>query len=79
MQRLDYATLRPDAISAGLLTAQNDQLYDVPNRSASPYTVQTLFAAAPARNTVPTASVAFVFRRNLFLSGDGRLPSQLDT
>ena len=30
VQRLDYATLRPDAVSAGLLTGQNEQLFDVP-------------------------------------------------
>jgi hypothetical protein len=72
VQRLDYATLRPDAITAGLLRGQHEQLFDVPGRAQSPYLVRTLFAAAPARSTVPTGNVAFLFPKALHLqSGDG--------
>ncbi|WP_310394078.1 T9SS type A sorting domain-containing protein [Hymenobacter sp.] len=76
VQRLDYATLRPDAVSAGLLTGQNEQLFDVPGRPQSPYQVRTLFAAAPARSTVPTGDVSFVFTQALHVqSGGGGLRS----
>ncbi len=76
VQRLDYATLRPDAISAGLLTGQNEQLYDVPGRAQSPYRVRTLFAAAPARNSVPTGDVSFIFTQALYVQqGGGSLHS----
>ena len=62
---LPYATLRPDALTAGLLVAQNGQLYDVPNRPASPYRAQTLFAAAPAIPVARIGAVAFVFAPGL--------------
>ncbi len=71
VQRLDYATLRPDAITAGLLTGQNEQLYDVAGRSQSPYRVRTLFAAAPARSSVPTGNVSFVFPTALHVQSGG--------
>ena len=77
MQYMPYASIRPEALQNNLLSVQNDQLYDVPGRSQSPYQPNVLFAAAPARLDAPTNSVAFVFRRNLFLSGDGRLPTSL--
>ena len=76
MQYKPYAR-RPGALQDNLLRVQNDQLYDVPGRSQSPYQTNVLFAAAPARLDAPTNSVSFVFRRNLFLSGNGRLPTSL--
>lgn len=57
IQRLQYGTLRPDALTAGLLQVQNGQLYDVPTRTASPYTTQWLFAAAPATRVSATGQV----------------------
>ena len=58
MHRLDYASLHPDALTAGLLSAQNNQLYDVPGRARSPYQRQVLFAAAPAYQFSPTGDAA---------------------
>ena len=77
VQYIGYAALRHDAFSQNLLAVQNEQVYDVPGRARSPYQTNVLFAAAPARTEALTPSVSFVLRRNLFLSGDGRLPSQL--
>ena len=71
LQCLPYATLRPDARPAGLLTAANGQLFDVPGRLASPYVRRTLFAAAPARFQAPTGTVAFVFAPALHVSAGG--------
>ncbi|RZK98101.1 MAG: hypothetical protein EOO62_26995 [Hymenobacter sp.] len=37
VQCLPYASIRPEALQNNLLTAQNQQLYDVPGRAQSPY------------------------------------------
>ena len=71
VQRLDYAVLRPDALTAGLLSGQNEQLYDVAGRWQSPYQVRTLFAAAPERSSAPTGDVRFVFARSLHVQSGG--------
>ena len=71
IERLDYATLRPNAIQAGLLRAQNGQLFDVAGRSQSPYVVHTMFAAAPAYSSSPTASVSFIFTQQLHIQSGG--------
>ena len=44
----NYNDLRPDAVAAGLMTVNNEQIYDVAGRSSSPYRSQTLFIAAPS-------------------------------
>lgn len=76
IERLDYATLRPNAIQAGLLRAQNNQLFDVAGRSQSPYVLRTLFAAAPSLSSSPTANVSFVFTQQLHIqSGGGNVQS----
>ncbi|AMR28849.1 hypothetical protein A0257_18265 [Hymenobacter psoromatis] len=71
IERLDYATLRPNAIQAGLLRAQNGQLFDVAGRSQNPYVVHTMFAAAPAYSSSPTASVSFIFTQQLHIQSGG--------
>lgn len=71
VQCLPYATLRPDARTAGLLVARNGQLYDVPNRPASPYLLRTLFAAVPATPIARTGAVSFVFAPGLHVHAGG--------
>ena len=59
-----------------MLRAQNNQLFDVAGRSQSPYVIHTLFAAAPALSSSPTASVSFVFTQQLHIqSGGGSVQS----
>ncbi|MDO7885232.1 hypothetical protein [Hymenobacter cheonanensis] len=77
VQYMPYASIRPDALQNNLLAVQNGQVVDVPGRSQSPYRTNVLFAAAPARRDAPTGSVAFVFRRNLYLSGNGAVPTSI--
>lgn len=75
VQHIDYAAVRPDAFNAGLLTFQNNQLLDVAGRPQSPYSNQTLFAAAPATTYSPTGDVTFVFPSTLDIergSGSGQ-------
>ena len=71
VQRLDYATLRPDARTANMLTVQNDQFHDVPGRAQSPYLKRTLFAAAPRRSVARNGVVSLVFPSNLHLRSSG--------
>ena len=58
IERLDYATLRPDAIQAGLLRAQNNQLFDVAGRSRSPYPPPPT-RPLPCGSTTPTAPCTY--------------------
>jgi hypothetical protein len=71
LARIDYAALRPDAVTAGLLTVQNGQLADVPGRTQSPYQVQTLFVAGPARTVSQSGNVSFVLPGNLHVQQGG--------
>jgi pimeloyl-ACP methyl ester carboxylesterase len=73
-----YARVRPDALALNLLRVQNEQVYDVPGRTQSPYLTRTLFTAAPAHSSVAGPAVSFVFRRALYLSPDGTLPLSLE-
>ena len=75
VQYMPYARIRDDAFDNNLLRVQNDRLFDVPGRAQSPYQTQVLFAAAPARSFARTNTVAFVLRRNLYLSGNGPSPA----
>ena len=60
-----------------LPAVQNEQVYDVPGRTQSPYQTSVLFAAAPTISRARTNTVSFVFRRNLYLSGTGAAPIAL--
>jgi hypothetical protein len=61
-----YNYLRSDALSSNLLSVQNNQLFDVANRTQSPYTSRTLFAAAPSRTNIREGNVSLIFKSNLF-------------
>ena len=45
-----YASLKETALADNLFTVSNQQIYDVPNRTTSPYDVNKLFVAAPIQN-----------------------------
>lgn len=68
VQYISYARLRSDAESAGLVTLQNEQLYDVAGRSQSPYQTAVLFAAAPERAYTASATVSLVLRSSLYVA-----------
>ena len=70
VQYLTYHRIRPDALQLNLLRVQNNQVYDVPGRSQSPYQAATLFAAAPLYSISRTGSVSFVFASNLYLTNN---------
>lgn len=65
----EYNYLRPDAVSANLLTIENDQLFDVVGRPTSPYNKRLLFAASPANNySAQDGSVSLIFKPELFFN-----------
>lgn len=70
----NYNTLRDDALTAGLLTASNDQLYDVANRTQSPYLQKTAFAIASGQNYYKALNgyAEFVFRDSLCFGNTGK-------
>lgn len=68
----DYNYLRPDALTANLLTTQNDQLYDVPGRTQSPYYSRKLFAASPSIGYTRTGSVSLIFKPELFYKASNK-------
>lgn len=70
VQYIGYARLRPDAESAGLVTLQNEQLFDVAGRSQSPYQTTAVFAAAPERAYAPTNTVSLVVNSTLYLASN---------
>ena len=74
VQYIRYAYLRPDAESAGLVRIQNEQLYDVPGRTQSPYSGAVLFAAAPERTYSASNVVSLVLPSSLYLA-DGLPPA----
>jgi hypothetical protein len=70
-----YADLRPDALTANLMTISNNQLFDVAGRSQSPYRVQTVFAAAPYFNYSNTAITQFIINNNFICQNAGAISS----
>ena len=71
------ASIRREALQNNWLRASGQQPFDVPGRAQSPYQTNVLFAAAPTISRARTNSVSFVFRRNLYLTGTGAVPSAL--
>ena len=55
-----YQQIRPDAEAAGLLRTSNGRLYDVANRSQSPYQTRNLLAVAPTNDLLTTRTVEFM-------------------
>lgn len=71
VQRVSYATVRPDAFSQNLLSYQNGQVADVNGRSQNPYLVRTAFAAAPTRVYVPSGTITLVLASSLEIQSGG--------
>jgi hypothetical protein len=69
----NYNDMRPDAVTANLLSITNNQLFDVAGRSQSPYQAKTLFAAAPAVSSSNNATITFVLRSDLFIKNTGTI------
>lgn len=71
VQRVSYASVRPDAFSQNLLTYQNGQVHDVAGRSQNPYALNVAFAAAPTRVYVPGGTATLVLASALEVQSGG--------
>lgn len=67
----NYNSYRDDAVSAGLVTISNDQIYDVANRGQSPYADKTAFAVSPVENNTTAGNDLFIFKTGLVYSNTG--------
>jgi hypothetical protein len=72
---LRFDRIRPDAIDINLLYLDNGQLFDVQNRSQSPYFQDTVFAATVLRAEISTREIVFQLPSELFFGNLGELPS----
>jgi pimeloyl-ACP methyl ester carboxylesterase len=72
-----YQTFRTDAIGQNLISESNGRLYDVPGRTASPYTTNFTFAAAPYLEFDEDGQVTFIFRSSLFVNSSNKTFSNL--
>jgi hypothetical protein len=74
-----YAQIKDDAYSNNLLNFNNSnhKIYDVANRSQSPYQTEYLFAAAPLKSYDIPSTVSFVFNTNLVWANTGLSINQL--
>ncbi len=62
---LRYHRIHKDAVDSNLLRLQNQQLFDVPGRSQSPYWQDTLFAFAPLKTDAWHTTVHFTLPAEL--------------
>jgi Secretion system C-terminal sorting domain len=70
-----YASLKETALTQNLFTVNNQQIYDVPNRTISPYNINNLFVAAAIKETFTNTvslilDTAFFYRNmNVLITG----------
>lgn len=74
----EYNAIRLDAIELNLLYVQNNQLFDVPGRTGSPYLTKHVYAAAPSIGYADTGSPSFIFKQELFYNASNKVVSSLN-
>ncbi|TAD92890.1 MAG: hypothetical protein EAY75_01575, partial [Bacteroidetes bacterium] len=68
---LSYDMLNPESLNLGLFTLQNQQIYDVSNRTQSPYIAKSMTAIAPTRATIEEGEAEFVYRSDFYYTNTG--------
>jgi len=68
---LRYHRIHKDAVDSNLLSLQNEQLFDVPGRTQSPYLQDTLFAFAPLKTEAWHTTVHFTLPTELIWQNMG--------
>jgi hypothetical protein len=66
-----YNLFKTNIFSSNLMSASNGQLFDVPGRTVSPYTEDTLFVVSPVINKVTTGNLSFVLSPNRVIQNVG--------
>jgi hypothetical protein len=59
----NYNYLRSDATTLNLLNVQNNQLFDVPGRTQSPYSESSVFAASPTKWYAQSGTPSVLFKQ----------------
>ncbi|MFC5283725.1 hypothetical protein [Pedobacter alpinus] len=75
----NYQVLGDDALTANLMYAVNEQLYDVTNRTQSPYLTKTAFAIAAGMDYIKAINgyASFTFKSSLTFGNTGKTISTL--
>ena len=68
---LRYHRIHKDAVDSNLLSLQNEQLFDVPGRTQSPYLQDTLFAFVPLKTEAWHTTVHFTLPTELIWQNMG--------
>ena len=66
---INYASIKPTAITDGFMTVSNGQLFD--NNAGSPYQTNRLFIAAASNNTAKNGVLNLLFNPSLFNTNTG--------
>ena len=74
---MDYSVLNPYAVQQNLFTVSNNQVYDVPGRTQSPYQQKLLFGATPVVNYTNTGTVQVLFKPDLFYTNTNKTISTI--
>lgn len=74
---MNYSALNENAVQQNLFTVSNNQIFDVPGRTQSPYQQRLLFAAAPSIGVSNNGSITVLFRSELFYTNTGKTISNL--
>lgn len=72
---INYNELYSNADSAGLVTINNDQIFDVSGKN--PYATKTLFAACPLKISYIGPTVQFVLKNSLYYTNAGKTISSI--
>ena len=70
IMHIKYDKFKDNSITSGLLTVQNNQLYDVAGQN--PYEQKMLFAIAPKNLYFESKTVSFTFNSNLYINNTGK-------
>ena len=73
----DYSILREDAVQLNLFTVSGNQLFDVSNRSQSPYIQMHAFAAVPVLPQSPFTNEIRLGCQPLFYGNTGKIVSSV--
>lgn len=74
---MNYSALNENAVAQNLFTVSNNQIFDVPGRTQSPYVQRILFAASPSIGVSNNGTISVLFRSDLFYTNTSKTISSL--
>ena len=70
IMHLKYNIYKSDALSSGLVSVRNEQIYDISGKN--PYEEKFLFAIAPKESYYKGKTISFKFNSSLFINNTGK-------